>query len=333
MLHLILLILLTIFLYSRLKKILHKGLKEKKNSYARLNRKYENLVQQNSKLKSGNAGLERFAEEIIALYDITKDICNTLDVDKIFNIFHERIDKEIGIGDCRFLKETADLLPYKDYNAVLPLMIDKNPIGYLVASNIQEKDEDKFHILAQQFLMGIKRAILYQKVLELAITDSLTQVFSRRYFFERLNEEFKRSRKFKLKFSFLMVDIDHFKYFNDHYGHLVGDTILREISKTIKENVRQIDFIGRYGGEELSIILTETGKDSAGLAAERIRQAIESKYIRVYDEDLRVTISIGIATFPDDARNIQMLIDRADRALYISKQSGRNRVCVYEAHK
>lgn len=332
MLHLILLILLTIFLYSRLKKILHKGLMEKKNSYERLNHEYENLVQQNSKLKSGNAGLERFAEEIIALYDITKDICNTLDVDKIFNIFHERIDKEIGIGDCRFLKEAADLSPYKDYT-VLPLMIDKNPIGYLVASNIQKKDEDKFHILAQQFLMGIKRAILYQKVLELAITDSLTQVFSRRYFFERLNEEFERSRKFKLKFSFLMVDIDHFKYFNDHYGHLVGDTILREISKTIKENVRQIDFIGRYGGEELSIILTETGKDNAHFAAERIRQAIESKYIRVYDEDLRVTISIGIATFADDARDIRVLIDRADEALYLAKQTGRNRVCFYEAHK
>ncbi len=328
MLRLALLILLILLLYFWLKRILEKNLIKKKDSYENLSREYQKLAQQNSELKSGNAGLERFTAEITALYDITKDICNTLDEDKIFNIFRQRLEKETGIGDCRFFKEALNPLQYKD-STVLPLMIDKSPIGCLVASKIPEKDKDKFHILAQQFLVGIKRAILYKKIQELAITDSLTQAFSRRYFFERFKEEFERSKKFKLKFSFLMLDIDHFKYFNDHYGHLVGDTILREISKTIKETMRQIDFIGRYGGEELSIILTETDKDKAGFAAERIRQAIESKRIKAYGEDLRATVSIGIATFPVDARNTKALIERADEALYRAKQTGRNKVCIY----
>ena len=330
MLSLTSLILLTAFLYPWLKKILSKGLDKIKGSYESLKQEYDNSMQENKKLRVDNSSLERTAEETIALYDITKDICKTLDEDKIFEIFREHINRYIKIGECRFLKEGADIREHKN-SAVLPLTIHKNTIGYLVVCDIEGKDKDKFHILAQQFLSGIKRALLYQKVQELTITDSLTQVFNRRHFLERLNEELKRTKKFKFKFSFLMVDIDHFKDYNDQYGHLVGDAILREISKTIKETIRQIDFMGRYGGEELSIILAETDKEQARFAAERIRQAIESKHITVYDEDLKVTVSIGVSTFPADASDTKTLIDRADEALYIAKQTGRNRICMYEA--
>ena len=130
-----------------------------------------------------------------------------------------------------------------------------------------------------------------------------------------------------------MVDLDHFKSFNDNYGHLVGDAILKEAAKIIQATIRQIDFLGRYGGEELSVILTETDKGQASLAAERIRQAVASKPFLVYDEGLKVTISIGISTFPEDAEKVSDLIDKADKALYLAKQSGRNKVCLYEAHK
>ncbi len=175
----------------------------------------------------------------------------------------------------------------------------------------------------------MKRAFLYQRIQELAITDGLTQVFSRRYFLERFREELVRSEKFNYSFSCLMIDIDHFKDYNDRYGHLVGDAILREVSKTIKENIRQIDLMGRYGGEEFSLILTETDKEKAELAAERIRQAIENKRIRVYNEDLKATVSIGVSTFPIDAKDMEQLIDKADLALYQAKEAGRNKVCVY----
>lgn len=333
MLYLTALILLTIFLYVRAKKIFNKRLRGTINNYQREKCEYEKLTQKNIKLQKDNSDLEKSAEETIALFDITKDICKTLEEDKVFGIFRERINRYIDIDDCRFLKEGADLAQYKDYT-VLPLTMHKAGIGYLLASGIEEKDKEKFHILTQQFLIGIKRAILYQKVQELSITDSLTQVFNRRYFLERFNEELERSRKFKYKLSFLMADIDHFKYFNDNYGHLVGDAILREITRTIKESIRQVDFMGRYGGEELSTVLTETDKDQARIACERIRQAIESRRFTVYDEDLKVTISIGISTFPNDATDNLTLIDKADKALYQAKQAGRNRVCVYdESHK
>jgi diguanylate cyclase (GGDEF)-like protein len=301
---------------------------EKKDNFQLFNSEYEKAVQENTKLKKDNYALQKDSQETIALYEITRQICSSLDEDKIFAIFKELISKYIQVGDCRFIKEESSLLNYKNYT-VIPLNIDKHNIGYLAASAVYEGQREKFNILSQQFLLGIKRALLYKKVQELAITDSLTQVFSRRYFLERFNEELQRSKKFELKFCFLMADIDYFKSYNDQYGHLVGDAILREVARAIKENIRQIDFVGRYGGEELSIILAETDKEQAGFAAERIRGAVESKQINVYDEELKVTVSIGISTFPDDAKDIPAVIDTADRAMYKAKEAGRNRVCIY----
>ena len=126
-----------------------------------------------------------------------------------------------------------------------------------------------------------------------------------------------------------MADIDTFKDFNDRYGHLVGDAILKEVARTVKENIRQVDAVGRFGGEEFIVILTETDKNGARFAAERIRQAVEDKRIKVYDEDLKVTISIGVSTFPEDAKDLDAVIDKADKALYRAKQGGRNRVTVF----
>lgn len=332
MLYFTILILLTIFLYIWLKQILSKGLVKTKENYERIKYEYDSALQENTRLKQDIFNFGKTIDETTALYDITKEICKYLDTDRVFSSFKEQQTKYIEIGDCQFIKSDADLSSYINYT-VLPLKIDSNAIGYLVANEIKKQDEEKFHILAQQLLLGLKRAFLYQSIQELAITDSLTQVLSRRYCLERINEEIERSKKFNYKFSFLMSDIDHFKNFNDHYGHLVGDAILKEVSKAIKENIRQIDLIGRYGGEEFLIILTETDKEQAVAAAQRIRQSIEYRHIRVYDEDLKVTISIGVSTFPDDARNVKSLIEKADSALYQAKQTGRNRVCIYSDHK
>jgi diguanylate cyclase (GGDEF)-like protein len=211
---------------------------------------------------------------------------------------------------------------------ILPLNLEGNQIaGYLAVDRILETDKEKFGILAQQFLIGLRRALLYQKVQGLTITDALTSVYCRRYFLERFSEELKRSKKNKLSLTFLMLDIDNFKQFNDHYGHLVGDAILRQVSKTIRDAVRQIDFIGRYGGEEICIVLAETNKEQSNFAAERIRQSIAAQEIKVYDEALRVTVSIGVSTFPDNALTMQNLIETADQALYLAKETGKNKVC------
>ncbi|MFA4989185.1 MAG: sensor domain-containing diguanylate cyclase [Candidatus Omnitrophota bacterium] len=328
MLYLGALILSTILATLVLKRVLQGALCKKEAHLKNLESEYTVLSEEKSRLKKDNLDIEGTVNETIALYNITKDICKTLDEKKVFAIFRERLSDYLKIGDCRFLDKDADLSFYTG-SMVFPLIIQQDTIGYLIASQIQEEDKERFQILAQQFLIGLKRALLYKKMQELAITDSLTQLFSRRHFLDRFGEELNRSKKFKYNFSFLMVDIDKFKEFNDKYGHLVGDAILREVSRTIKETIRQIDFVGRYGGEELSIILVETDKEQARFAAERLRQAVEAKNIRVYDEELKVTISIGITTFSRGRETIEQLIESADKALYAAKQAGRNRVCVY----
>jgi diguanylate cyclase (GGDEF)-like protein len=130
-------------------------------------------------------------------------------------------------------------------------------------------------------------------------------------------------------FSLLMLDIDHFKNCNDRYGHLVGDAVLKEVAKGIKDSVRLIDLVGRYGGEEFLIVLIETDKKQGEIVAERIRKFIEDKSIKVYDEELKVTVSIGISTFPFDSKEVKSLINKADKALYSAKESGRNKIVAF----
>jgi diguanylate cyclase (GGDEF)-like protein len=327
MFYIILFLILTFAWFMFLREIFSAGLNRQELKKSSLLNEFNNLTDSQKKLNLENTQLNKMFEETLALYELTKDICQSLDEEKVFAIFKINLKKYIGIDDCRYIKDSADLIKYKDY-VILPLNIGENQIaGYLAVDRILDTDKEKFEILAQQFLIGLRRSLFYQKVQGLTITDSLTGVYCRRYFLGRFNEELKRSKKNKLDLTFLMVDIDNFKYFNDRYGHLVGDAILRQVAKTISDTVRQIDFIGRYGGEELSIVLAETDREQANFAAERIRQAIATSVIKVYDEELKVTTSIGVSTFPDNAGNMQELIEVADQALYLAKETGKNKVC------
>jgi len=327
MLYLTALILSNVFLLALIKKSLDKRI-EGALDFAAKRREYEKLLEENKEFKAGSHSLQNTLEGIIALYDTTKEICKSLDVDKVFGHFKEELNKYISVKGCKLLKGESGLPDYAGYT-LFPLKIQDELIGNLAVEGLRDEDKERFYILSQQFLLGIKRAILYEGVQALSIIDTLTNVFNRRYYLERFKEELERSLKFNYVFSCLMVDIDYFKSFNDRYGHIVGDAILRELSKTIQENIRQIDLMGRYGGEEFSIILSETDKDLAKLAAERIRRAIEEKSIKVYDEELKVTVSIGVSTYPQDGKGIDRLIDKADSALYKAKQAGRNKVCLY----
>jgi len=327
MLYIIVFLILTASWYMLLRQIFSGRSKYQEAQSRRLIDELKNLTDLKKRLNSQNSQLTKIFAQTLELYELTKDICKNLDEEKVFSTFNQSLKKYISIGDCRYLKDAADLVKYKDYK-ILPLLIEENQIaGYVAVDRIAAADEEKFGILTQQFLIGLRRALFYQKVQGMTITDSLTQVYCRRYFLERFSEELKRSKKNKLSLSFLMIDIDNFKRFNDRYGHLVGDAILRQVSKTISEAVRQIDFIGRYGGEEISIVLAEADREQANFAAERIRQAIAASMIKVYDEELKVTVSIGVSTFPENNSNMQELIETADQALYLAKETGKNRVC------
>jgi diguanylate cyclase (GGDEF)-like protein len=319
---------MTALTYLLLRKVFNRYFSRAQYECENVQAEYARLYSELESVKNENAGLKKSLEDTLVLYEITRDICKSIDEEAVFNNFLAQINKYMELKDCKFLKGQEDIAGYKDYT-VLPLYFHRTLAGHLVADGIPDTDKEKFHILAQQFLLGMKRAILYKRVQDLAITDTLTNVFTRRHYLERLQGEIDYSTKLNYCFAFLMLDVDHFKGFNDHYGHLVGDAILKEVAKVIKDNLRQIDMVGRYGGEEFSVILTQTDREGALLAAERIRQSLEASSTKIYDEELKVTISIGISVFPEDSRDMAALIEKADAALYKAKEAGRNCVRVW----
>ena len=166
-----------------------------------------------------------------------------------------------------------------------------------------------------------------QKIFALqALTDELTGLANYRSLMIRLRDEVARSKRFDHHFAFLMVDVDTLKPFNDGYGHLVGDGILRETGNALREHVRDVDLVARYGGDEFGVVLAETNHEGAIHAAERLREAVEELRIRIRDVDARVTVSIGIGIYPQDGLEVDELIEAADNALYQAKLAGKNTV-------
>ena len=209
-----------------------------------------------------------------------------------------------------------------------PIFIHKKIFAILILVDVDKKDAPLLSILVERFASETQRVKLYQKVETLAITDGLTGVYVRRHLVERLEEEVERAKRFGFKLSFLMIDIDYFKHFNDRYGHLVGDVVLKQVAETVKKSVREIDLVGRYGGEEFGVLLIDTDQEGAFFVAERIRRAVADKVFKAYDESLKVTISVGCSSYSEKISDVDLLVDTADSALYQAKRQGRNRVCV-----
>ncbi len=177
--------------------------------------------------------------------------------------------------------------------------------------------------------VAIARALLYQKMEKLATTDGLTGLPNHRYFQDQLTNEMDRARRYSRHFSLLLMDIDHFKKFNDTYGHTIGDLVLREIAVCIRSAIRSSDLPARYGGEEFVVILAESSVEGAMATAERIRKTVEERRIMHGDTVLTVTVSLGCATCPPHIDDKQFLVNMADTALYYSKEHGRNQVNLY----
>jgi len=187
--------------------------------------------------------------------------------------------------------------------------------------------------IANQAAMAIVNARLYQKTVELSLTDPLTNIANRRHLFQRLELEIARAQRFGTKLSLLMIDIDHFKLYNDRHGHLAGDDVLRAVAGALVRSVRKIDTVARYGGEEFVIILPQIRRHEAVLVGEKLRRAVSRLgFAPTQRQRANVTISVGLAYLPGDARDARELIDRADAALYAAKDGGRNRLVAY-AHR
>ena len=214
-----------------------------------------------------------------------------------------------------------------------PLWRGQQPIGVLVADELEEPQLKTLAVVANQLSLQCSRIHLYGQVEALAVTDALTGVWVRGHFMERAREELARSKRHGLSCALLMADLDLFKQKNDTYGHLVGDVVLREIARLLQRNLREVDLMARYGGEEFILLLIETGLEQAADVAQRLKQLVEVHHIRAYDEVLTQTISIGVAAFPAHAQTLEALIERADQALYEAKRAGRNCVAIWAESK
>ena len=192
--------------------------------------------------------------------------------------------------------------------------------------NFTQREIGIMEAVANQAAIAIENAILFEEIQWLATTDGLTGTHNRRNLFELGRREIERARRYEHHLSAIMLDIDNFKKVNDTYGHSIGDQVLRSLTQECLESLREFDILGRYGGEEFAIILPETDCQAACKTAERLRQRVEEKHFETTKGELSLTISLGVAELSDDIPDMATLLDLADSALYVAKQSGRNRV-------
>lgn len=234
----------------------------------------------------------------------------------------------------------ADVCPGLDSGPALfiPLRIRAQSPGYLAlyrrrgAPRFSELEAALATVLSVWMSQALENQRLSASVEKLAITDDLTQVYNFRFLKSALKREIKRAGRFKQKLSILMLDVDNLKAYNDRHGHLRGSFLLKQIAARFVAQVRSFDLVAKYGGDEFTVILPQTDVDGAMVVAERMRQSVEQHDFPLAEAGT-ITVSIGVATFPDDAADPHALIMASDRALYTAKRLGRNRVqaCVREA--
>jgi diguanylate cyclase (GGDEF)-like protein len=237
----------------------------------------------------------------------------------------------------RFKKKLKVLKKWRiDY--IMPIVLDnrvKGVIGFgekMIGSALDRDELDMIGVLVDSVSISLANAQMYEDIKKMSMTDAMTNLNNYRYFEDRLKEEINRARRKKTCVSMLMLDIDYFKNYNDSLGHQAGDEALRLIGSVLKLTARDDDIVTRYGGEEFCVILPGVEKEVIRNLAERVRENIEA--FNFYKEEVqpggKLTVSIGGATFPDDADSFEELVNRADSALYKSKHDGRNRFTLYD---
>ena len=234
----------------------------------------------------------------------------------------------------------------------VPLLLSGKVNGMISAQSYQPdsyKDEDRelLEILAAHAAIALENAKLFSEMQEMADKDPLTGLMlNRRKFYELAEREFARAKRYPESLSVIMLDVDHFKNFNDQFGHKIGDLILKMAAEICIQNVRHVDIVGRHGGEEFIILFPSTNAKNAAEVAERIRRQIETSSLKdasqfletvngvlIAPETVHVTVSVGVAELDDTYSSIDVLVDHADRAMYLAKNEGRNQVKIWTPGK
>jgi diguanylate cyclase (GGDEF)-like protein len=221
-----------------------------------------------------------------------------------------------------------------------PLIVQNEAIGVMLIVRAEKDgftptDRQSLEAIVSQIAVAYDRSQLYGKTKELSVRDELTGAYNRRFFHQRLELELKRAERFKRPVSLLMIDVDHFKRFNDTYGHLKGDDVLKRLTHLIEHNIREIDLFARFGGEEFVVVLADTPIQDAVVVANKLRELIATQLdLGDVGEPARLTsltVSIGVSAVPTIAKDHEELVNTADMALYMAKKNGRNQVYCYQS--
>jgi len=227
----------------------------------------------------------------------------------------------------RYIIRTAMCIPVISSQEIMALVY-----AYKTNSNARPFDQNDVQLavaISHQAALSIERAQLLEKARvleELAFTDSLTELHNRRHILKLANDEFERAQRFDHPLAIMMTDIDDFKNINDTYGHMIGDQVLIEVADRLRYQLRSIDLLGRFGGDEFVILLIEADLDATQGIAQRVHQSISNRPVKTDRGELSVTLSMGIAVIATQHTNPQMLLQAADDALYIAKSAGKNQI-------
>jgi len=244
---------------------------------------------------------------------------------------------EDAMRDQRIEPPIINLLRLKSF-AVIPIVVKNEPLGTLIVSQsklkrkITEGDFAPLLLFANQVGIAIENAKLHKSTEELTRVDELTKIYNQREFQRRLPEDIELTRRYAHFLSLAMLDIDDFKHYNDSNGHLAGDMVLKQLSQILTGNLRRTDTAFRYGGEEFAVILPATSHEGALIILEKVRKEVENFPFQYRETQPggKVTVSIGIATYPVDTRKAEDLVSCADKALYKAKADGKNRTCLHK---
>lgn len=315
-------------------------LKESPGTYGGETDKPKILVAEDSRLQSmimcKNLGPEKF--QILTAYDGHQAVEIAQETKPDLIILDIILPGMDGFGVCEKLKSSPKTvnIPVLMITS-LESMSDKlkglkcGADDYLVKPIDRRELQVRVNSLLRKKFLHDQLVANYNKVLERAIRDGLTGLYNYSYFWEQLNLEINRAQRYKRQVSLIMLDVDHFKIYNDNNGHPAGDDVLRELARILLSNTRKSDLVARYGGEEFVIMLPETGKEGARAVAAKINAAVAGHAFKYQETQpgSNLTVSLGVATFPGDASSPGELVDKADQALYRAKMSGRNRYVLY----
>ncbi len=281
--------------------------------------------------------------KIISSYGIANTVRNRYLEEDHSNIFYQALESKAMIHvpdmrhDDRFSYYSHSKKIQEGSFLTIPLKPEHNfPFGVInfyrkEGNSFSEQDIELLEKIAEQVANVVEKTLLYKQTKELSVTDELTGLNNRRYLNQRLEREVIRAKRYKRPLSVIMIDIDHFKQYNDINGHPLGDEVLKKVAALLEHSIRKADILARYGGEEFVLLLPEINKHGAFKVAEKLRLAIASHSFPGEDRlpHGKVTISLGLSTLLEDTYNAGELIEFADKALYQAKKMGRNRAIGY----